>query len=89
MIHNLKTKENFVADNYSRKSLNQKGGVHLSPLGAYDSKSHSFLIMDFNTNKDQWVWVNSKDLIRAMNTKDTIENRGVSSHFKVRKHYLI
>jgi hypothetical protein len=32
--------------------------------------------MDVNPNKDSWVWVKTDDLIAAMNTFDTIENRG-------------
>lgn len=73
---NLKTKDDYVLVNYSRKSLGQKGGGHISPVAAYDQKSDSFLIMDVNPNKAPWVWVSSKDLIAAMNTFDTLENRG-------------
>lgn len=73
---NLKTKDDYILVNYSRKSLGQKGGGHISPVAAYDQKSDSFLIMDVNPNKAPWVWLNSKDLIAAMNTFDTLENRG-------------
>lgn len=54
----------------------QKGGGHISPIGAYDQQSDSFLIMDVNPNKAPWVWVKSRDLISAMRTFDTVENRG-------------
>jgi hypothetical protein len=73
---NLSKSGDFVIVNYSRKPLKQPGGGHLSPLAAYDEKSDSFLIMDVNPNKDSWVWVKTDDLIAAMNTFDTIENRG-------------
>lgn len=76
IIKNLAAKNDFVLVNYSRKSLGQKGGGHISPLGAYDKKSDSFLIMDVNPNTAPWVWVKAKDLIEAMRTFDTIENRG-------------
>ena len=76
IFKNLSSKNDFVLVNYSRKSLEQKGGGHISPLGAYDQKSDSFLIMDVNPNKAPWVWVKAKDLIEAMRTFDTIENRG-------------
>ena len=36
----------------------------------------SFLIMDVNPNRAPWVWVRSGDLIAAMRTFDTVENRG-------------
>ena len=32
--------------------------------------------MDVNPNRAPWVWVRSADLIRAMRTFDTVENRG-------------
>ena len=54
----------------------QKGGGHISPLGAYDESSESFLIMDVNPNRAPWVWVRSDELIAAMRTFDTVENRG-------------
>ena len=76
IIENLKTKSDFVLVNYARKSLGQKGGGHISPLGAYDESSDSFLIMDVNPNKAPWVWARSNDLIKAMRTFDTVENRG-------------
>lgn len=74
--NNLKTPHDFIAINYKRAELGQKGGGHLSPVGAYDEESDSFLIMDVNPNRARWVWVKSADLIKAMNTFDTNENRG-------------
>jgi len=76
IMTNLATKDDFVLVNYRRKSLGQKGGGHISPLGAYDEASDSFLIMDVNPNRAPWVWVKSDDLIKAMRTFDTVENRG-------------
>jgi len=77
LINNLKTSGNYVLVNYSRKILGQgNGGGHISPLGAYDLASDSFLIMDVNPNTSKWVWVKTTDLIKAMRTFDTTENRG-------------
>lgn len=76
LIDSFNDVSNFVLVNYSRKSLDQKGGGHISPLGAYDQDTDSFLIMDVNPNKADWVWVTAKDLYSAMNTFDTVENRG-------------
>ena len=73
---NLASGGDFVLVNYSRKSLGQRGGGHISPLGAYDERSDSFLIMDVNPNRAPWVWVGSDALIAAMRTFDTVENRG-------------
>lgn len=76
IVENLATADDFVLVNYSRKALGQRGGGHISPLGAYDQDSDSFLILDVNPNSAPWVWVRSDDLIRAMRTFDTVENRG-------------
>ena len=73
---NLGMGEDYVLVNYARRSLGQQGGGHISPLGAYDEASDSFLIMDVNPNRAPWVWVDADDLIAAMRTFDTVENRG-------------
>ena len=73
---NLATGDDFVLVNYARRALGQTGGGHISPLGAYDEGSDSFLVMDVNPNRAPWVWVRSEELIAAMRTFDTVENRG-------------
>ena len=73
---NLAAGGDFVLVNYARRALGQEGGGHISPLGAYDASSDSFLIMDVNPNRAPWVWVTADDLIAAMRTFDTVENRG-------------
>ncbi|MDE0047998.1 MAG: phytochelatin synthase [bacterium] len=73
---NLASGDDYVLVNYARRALGQEGGGHISPLGAYDEHSDSFLIMDVNPNRAPWVWVSSDDLIAAMRTFDTVENRG-------------
>ncbi len=76
LARNLAGRDDYVLVNYSRKALGQTGGGHISPLGAYDRASDSFLIMDVNPNRAPWVWVGASDLIAAMRTFDTVENRG-------------
>lgn len=73
---NLKTPEDLVVVNYVRPALGQPGGGHLSPLGAYDQKSDSFLVLDVNANAQHWVWAPAKALFEAMRTKDGPEYRG-------------
>ncbi len=75
-LSNLSRRKDYVVINYKRSIIGQKGGGHISPLGAYDKKTDSFLIMDVNSSKYHWVWVKTKDIINAMRTFDTIENRG-------------
>ena len=76
MAANLAAADDFVLVNYARRALGQDGGGHISPLGAYDERTDSFLIMDVNPNRAPWVWVGSDDLVGAMRTFDTVENRG-------------
>ena len=76
IIENLRTPNDYVIVNYKRTVLNQAGGGHISPLGAYHKASDSFLVMDVTPNKADWVWVKADLLIQAMRTFDTNENRG-------------
>ena len=62
--------------NYKRAEVGQRGGGHISPLGAYDAESDSFLVLDVNPAAAGWVWMSTATLVRGMRTFDTIENRG-------------
>jgi hypothetical protein len=73
---NLARGGDYAVVNYRREALGQRGGGHISPLGAYDASSDSFLVLDVNPAAAGWVWVNATALIRAMRTFDTAENRG-------------
>ena len=74
---NLSEADNNVVANYSRSELKQPGSGHFSPVAAYDEKSNSFLILDVNPFGGPWVWVDAQDLVNALNTFDTVENRGL------------
>jgi hypothetical protein len=76
LVANLSTPDDYVVVNYFRPVLGQQGGGHLSPLGAYDKRSDSFLVLDVNPNGHPWVWVPAPLLIKAMRTPDVNENRG-------------
>ena len=76
LVENLRTPGDYAVVNYFRPVLGQKGGGHISPLGAYDQQSDSFLILDVNPNAQKWVWVPAPLLAKAMRTKDVSENRG-------------
>jgi hypothetical protein len=74
---NLGRAGDYAVVNYDRRVLGQKGGGHISPLGAYDAASDSFLVLDVNPNDGkQWVWVPTAMMVAAMRTFDTVENRG-------------
>jgi hypothetical protein len=76
LVANLSTPDDYVLVNYFRPVLGQQGGGHISPLGAYDKVSNSFLVLDVNPNGHTWVWVPAALLIKAMRTADVNENRG-------------
>ena len=76
LVKNLETADDYVLVNYFRPALEQQGGGHISPLGAYDQRSDSFLVLDVNPNGHTWIWVPASRLIAAMRTADVHENRG-------------
>ena len=76
LADNLKRAGDYVIVNYRREQVGQTGGGHISPLGAYDAQSDSFLVLDVNPASAGWVWMPTATLVRGMRTLDTVENRG-------------
>lgn len=76
LAENLATADDYVIVNYLRPAVGQTGGGHVSPLGAYDEESDSFLVLDVNATGQEWAWVPAASLIKAMRTRDVAENRG-------------
>jgi len=66
----------YVIINYRREAVGQQGGGHISPLGAYDAITDSFLVLDVNPGSASWVWMPTATLIKGMRTFDAVENRG-------------
>ena len=76
LVANLSHAGDYVIVNYRREAVGQSGGGHISPLGAYDAASDSFLVMDVNPAAAGWVWMPTATLVKGMRTFDTLENRG-------------
>lgn len=76
LISILEQTDHYVIASYLLDAVGQSGGGHFSPLGAYDKKSDSFLVMDVNPSSRKWVWMPSATLIRGMRTFDSVTNRG-------------
>lgn len=76
MIEALNSIDSYLAVNYSRREVGQKGGGHISPVAAYDKGSDTFLVLDVNTVDHMWHWIDSSELIKAMNTGDGKHYRG-------------
>jgi hypothetical protein len=76
LAENLQRPGDYVIVNYRREAFGQRGGGHISPLGAFDAESDSFLVLDVNPASAGWVWVPTATLVKGMRTRDTVENRG-------------
>lgn len=76
LADNLARGGDYVIVNYKRDAVGQKGGGHISPLGAYDAVSDSFLVLDVNPAVAGWVWMPTDTLVKGMRTFDMVENRG-------------
>jgi hypothetical protein len=76
LVENLRHPGSYAVVTYRRDAVGQKGGGHISPLGAYDLASDSFLVMDVNPASAGWVWMPAATLVKGMRTFDTLENRG-------------
>jgi len=70
LISALGQKGTYVVANYDRSAIGQSGRGHFSPLGAYDARSDSFLVMDVS-RKRGWAWVGADALVRAMGKTNT------------------
>jgi Phytochelatin synthase len=76
LVDNLTHRGDYVIVAYLREAVGQRGGPHISPVGAYDAESDSFLILDVNPSRADWVWMPTETLIKGMRTFDKVENRG-------------
>ena len=76
LVDNLKRRGDYVIVAFLREAVGERGGPHISPVGAYDAESDLFLILDVNPASADWVWMPTKTLIRGMRTLDMVENRG-------------
>lgn len=68
LIKNLQTGGDFVLINYYRKTLEQIGAGHISPVADYNPETDSFLILDVADYKYGPTWVKAKSLYNAINT---------------------
>ena len=75
-VENLKRHGDYLIVNYRREDVGQRGGGHISPIGAYDADTDSVLVLDVNPASAGWVWMPLATLIKSMRTFDTVENRG-------------
>jgi len=76
LVRNLERRGDYVVVTYRRQAVGQPGGGHISPVGAYDAASDSFLVLDVNPASAAWVWMSTATLVKGMRTFDTVENRG-------------
>eukprot|EP00929_Paragymnodinium_shiwhaense_P031759 TRINITY_DN17722_c0_g1_i3.p1 TRINITY_DN17722_c0_g1~~TRINITY_DN17722_c0_g1_i3.p1 ORF type:complete len:274 (+),score=31.96 TRINITY_DN17722_c0_g1_i3:48-824(+) len=58
----------YVTVNFDRRSLEQAGFGHHSPIGAYDENTDKVLLLDVARYKYPPVWVGVKDMFAAMSS---------------------
>jgi hypothetical protein len=61
--------------NFDRQALNQIGHGHFSPIGAYDSKTDSVLVLDVAKYKYPPVWVKTSELYAAIQGIDSTSGK--------------
>lgn len=73
----LNSDKQFLILNYEHSYKGLMGG-HFSPVVAYDEDSDSVLILDVAAHRNPWIWVDLKDIVHSMNTKNYTQtsNRG-------------
>jgi hypothetical protein len=79
LVENLMRRGNYVIVAYKREAVGQRGGGHISPLGAYDAASDSFLVLDVNPASAGWVWMPTATLVKGMRTFDTGRSQVISA----------
>ena len=60
----------FLIINYDRATLEQDGGGHISPVGAYSPETDRMLVLDVAAYKYPYTWVPASKLWSALNTID-------------------
>lgn len=65
----------FLVTSFSRKSLQQTGDGHFSPIAAYDPDSDSCLVLDVARFKYAPYWVTVQELYNAMMPHDSMTDK--------------
>ena len=76
LIKYLAERDHFIIANFHGRSLGMNSGGHISPLGAYDQKTDSILVLDVASSKRPWIWVDVDDFYFGMHQKDGENYRG-------------
>lgn len=74
---NLATPGDFVVINYDRRTLEQSGAGHISPIGAYDEARDAFLVLDAAAYRYPFTWVPTQLLYEAAHTRADGRFRGL------------
>ena len=72
----LRDSTHFIIVNFHGKSMGAPTDGHITPIGAYDEKTDSVLLLDVAGYLNPWYWVPVEHLYWAMHTKDGENYRG-------------
>eukprot|EP00123_Amoebidium_parasiticum_P012050 comp21082_c0_seq1/m.28414 comp21082_c0_seq1/g.28414 ORF comp21082_c0_seq1/g.28414 comp21082_c0_seq1/m.28414 type:complete len:247 (-) comp21082_c0_seq1:431-1171(-) len=76
LVNVLLRPDAFVTVNFDRKKLNEEGGGHHSPLGAYHPGTDRFLMLDVARFKYPPHWVTAQQLFDSVKTGEGDDRRG-------------
>eukprot|EP01080_Neovahlkampfia_damariscottae_P010833 gene10833-3453_t len=74
MKQNLLLNDHFVILYYDRKIVDQEGSAHISLLAGYNEDKDMLLLMDVARFKYEVAWVNTEDIFKSINYKNTLVN---------------
>jgi hypothetical protein len=77
LVENLQAGYNFVLVNYSRESIGQDEGTHISPIAAYNKESDRFLVLDVSRYQNAPIWVTAEQLWKATKAKDPASGKSM------------
>jgi len=75
LVQEINQEGNYVIANIMHALIEESGGGHFSPLGAYHEETSRFLFLDTARYKFPYVWVRSSDLFAAMKTIDSMSKK--------------
>ena len=75
VMKNLSTPDDYLLVNYQRKTLDQTGSGHISPVAAYHAPADLALVMDTADFKYPYTWVPLERLYDALHDIDSASGR--------------
>ena len=66
------TEDSYIIIYYDRSKIEQEGGPHISPIGAYSDSKDMFLLMDVSRYKYETGWIKTEELYQGVHYNDNL-----------------